>query len=119
LSILAFGLPAHMEKWRVELPGYPPGDEQNGAIFWKPEGITVLFSNGLSWEHVSVSRKKRTPSWDDMHRIKELFWQPEDVVIQFHPPRSEYVNNHQHCLHLWRPMNGEIITPPSILVGIK
>ena len=35
---------------------------------------------------------------------KALFWDEDDCVIQYHPPRSEYVNNHQNCLHLWRPI---------------
>ena len=38
---------------------------------------------------------------------------------QFHPPRSEYVNNHPNCLHLWKPVGAEFSMPDSILVGIK
>ena len=37
--------------------------------------------------------------------IKMLFWDPEDEVIQFFPPQSEYINFHKNCLHLWRPTN--------------
>lgn len=55
-----------------------------------------------------------------MHSVKELFWDDEDVVIQFHPKKSEYVNNHAGCLHLWQCIDGrDQPTPPSILVGIK
>lgn len=83
----------------------------------------VIASDGFGWEHVSVhmvkNGKQCTPSWADMCAIKDLFWGEEDTVIQFHPPRSEYVNNHKHCLHLWRPTDTQIQTPPSILVGIK
>lgn len=25
----------------------------------------------------------------------------EMPAVQFHPPRSEYVNEHEHCLHIW------------------
>lgn len=49
--------------------------------------------------------------------IKDLFWDEDDTVIQFHPPRSEYVNCHPHCLHLWRPIGIEIATPPKWMVG--
>ena len=38
---------------------------------------------------------------------------------QLHPPESSYVNNHPHCLHMWRPTNAAIPLPPSILVGVK
>ncbi len=59
--------------------------------------------NGIIWEHVSVSLKKRLPTWDELKFIKLLFWDAEDEVIQFFPPQSEYVNLHENCLHLWRP----------------
>jgi hypothetical protein len=60
------------------------------------------------WEHVSVHaardkrQRKRTPTWKEMCFVKSVFWDPEDVVAQFHPPASEYVNVHPHVLHLWR-----------------
>ncbi len=71
------------------------------------------------WEHVSVSTRRRPPNWQEMCFVKDLFWEETECVIQFHPPRSEYVNNHPHCLHLWGRADGNIPTPPSILVGIK
>ena len=82
--------------------------------------LRVIFSDGDGWEHVSVSTPSRTPNWTEMCFIKSVFWHEEDTVIQFHPPKSEYVNNHPYCLHLWRPNDGLVIPlPPSILVGIK
>jgi len=71
------------------------------------------------WEHVSVSTRRRPPNWQEMCFVKDLFWEEEECAIQFHPPRSEYVNNHPHCLHLWGRADGAIPTPPSILVGRK
>jgi hypothetical protein len=85
----------------------------------------VVASNGEGWEHVSVrmidrsTGKDRTPTWSEMCKIKDIFWGDEDCVIQFHPPKSEYVNNHPHVLHLWRPVDQAIPQPDSILVGIK
>ncbi len=77
------------------------------------------------WEHVSVSVKlsktmkslKRCPTWEEMCRIKDLFWDKEDCVIQFHPPESEYVSCHDFTLHLWRKQNENLETPPSVAVG--
>lgn len=75
---------------------------------------------GEPWEHVSVhceeGKKSRVPTWAEMCRVKELFWDDEDVVVQFHPKKSEYVNNHESTLHLWRPVNGRLPTPPPITV---
>jgi len=53
-------------------------------------------------EHVSVQGKKGTPSWEVMCAIKDIFWEPEDEVIQYHPKKSEYVNMHPNVLHMWR-----------------
>jgi hypothetical protein len=50
--------------------------------------------------------------------VKGIFWDEDDVVIQFHPRKGEYVNNHPYCLHLWRPVGITVPTPPPICVGI-
>ncbi len=71
------------------------------------------------WEHVSVSCNGRIPNWREMCFVKDLFWNPEDCVVQFHPPQSEYVNNHAFCLHLWRHKTQAFPMPPSALVGVK
>lgn len=81
--------------------------------------VRVIASDQLGWEHVSVSRRDRCPTWDEMCQVKAMFWDESDCVIQYHPPKSEYVNNHPYCLHLWRPVGGEIQMPPSYLVGLK
>lgn len=70
------------------------------------------------WEHVSISTATRCPTWDEMCRVKDLFWGEDEAVLQFHPPQSEYVNNHEFCLHLWKPPY-QVVLPPSILVGLK
>lgn len=64
--------------------------------------------NGITWEHVSVSLKHRIPTWQELKFIKMLFWDPEDEVLQFFPPQSEYINVHKNCLHLWRPINVDL-----------
>lgn len=55
----------------------------------------------------------------DGNNGKDIFWGPEETVIQYHPPKSEYVNNHPSVLHLWRPTGVDLPLPPSILTGIK
>lgn len=81
--------------------------------------LKVIASDGEGWEHVSVSLPTRCPTWAEMAFIKSVFWDADDCVVQFHPPESEYVNNHPFCLHLWRPTGHQIPTPPSLLVGFK
>lgn len=64
-----------------------------------------------AWDHVSVSTEKRVPSWKEMCWVKDLFFEPEECVVQFHPPKSQYVNNHPNVLHLWRVV-GQFPMPP-------
>lgn len=73
------------------------------------------------WDHVSVapSKKRITPSWDDMCMIKDIFFKDDEAVIQIHPPKNQYVNNMPNCLHLWRWNEGEMILPPSFMVGMR
>ena len=85
-------------------------DGNNGVFMFGRWGLQVrcLASDGMGWEHVSVTIGKRgkpavkTPTWTQMCWVKSVFWDPEDVVVQFHPAEADYVDNHQHCLHLWR-----------------
>jgi hypothetical protein len=82
--------------------------------------LTVICSDGMGWEHVSISLNTRSPTWEEMTFVKNKFWDKEDLVVQFHPVESDYINNHEFCLHLWRRTgtNDFCETPPSILVGI-
>lgn len=85
--------------------------------------LWIIASDGAGWEHVSVhvtqKDRSRTPVWDEMAWVKDLFWDDDDWVVQFHPARREYVNAHENTLHLWRPTHAKMPTPPSILVGPK
>lgn len=112
------------EKYRVRMGNMATTADfgNNGAFTVRlkhGQMVFVIASDGLEWEHVSVSRKDRTPTWDEMCQVKAMFWDDEDCVVQYHPPRSKYVNNHSNCLHLWRQIGTEFTLPPSLLVGIR
>lgn len=88
-------------------------------IYIDNEEYFVMASDGMEWDHVSISHAKEIPSWEVMCKVKEMFFEDEEVVMQLHPKKSEYVNMVNTCLHLWRPQNKNIPTPPSIMVGFK
>src|SRR6266705_342511 len=63
------------------------------------------------WEHVSVHAYRaqrgellhgrrgfgqtlRTPTWKEMAFVKDRCWDGDDVVIQLHPRKVDYVNDH-------------------------
>jgi len=81
--------------------------------------LMLVVSDGGGWEHVSVSIHGKMPTWKEMSFVKDLFWTDDEAVMQLHPPRAEYVNNHETCLHLWRPTDQPIPLPPSEYVGDK
>lgn len=121
---------AGMEIHRVKVPGFPfvrgvcdgpyvimgPGCRElkimaAGSEMWAEIGLP-----GVPFEHVSVSCKDRCPTWEEMNWVKDQFWGPEELVIQYHPPKSEYVNNNPFTLHLWKPVGFEIPLPPKVCV---
>lgn len=94
----------------------------DGGACQLPSGRTIIWSFGGGWEHVSINDKHTTPTWEDMCELKDIFWSEEETVVQYHPAKSEYVNNLKHCLHLWKPIEeytGKLPIPDSILVGIR
>lgn len=102
-----------------------PGDTFGQFLIQGPcgERLGIQASDAVDpescgWEHVSVSTARRVPNWLEMCFVKDLFWEPEDCIVQFHPPQSEYVNNHPYVLHLWKHIDG-FPMPPTILVGVK
>lgn len=113
-----------VERGRVTTGGHASsrGDDF-GFFFLTTNGGTrlgVMVSPGCAevpWEHVSVSTQTRCPTWEEMCWVKSLFFDDEEAVVQFHPPKSKYVNFHPYCLHLWRPLNHDVILPPTIAVG--
>ena len=106
--------------------GTTSDDGNNGAfnLHLIKQDYFIICSDGLGWEHVSISKKRaitskmeyRAPSWSVMCAVKDLFWEKEDTVIQFHPKKSEYVDKHPACLHLWRKTGTNLALPPTLCV---
>lgn len=68
-------------------------------------GATVVWT--YHDKHVSICTRKHAPSWDDMCKLKDMFYNDEEEVWQCHPKKSEYVNLMENCLHLWE---GKLVT---------
>lgn len=119
-------LPERIEEGRVisgPLGSDPAWGPYGAFMIYGPcgEELKIIASGAdeTGWEHVSVSTHRRVPNWIEMCFVKNLFWDEEECVVQFHPPKSDYVNNHPYCLHLWKPTRVTIPRPPSELVGFK
>ena len=83
------------------------------------KNLNFIFSYQMGWEHLSVSMPSKTPSWDQMCRMKDIFWNKDEACVEYHPKEEDYVNMHQQCLHIWKPTEEYLPTPPHILVGFK
>lgn len=100
---------------------------QNGAdgfralLYFNNKLSSLIASKGAGWEHVSICflEDKNTPTWGEMCILKDYLFYEDEAVIQIHPPKSDYVNNRNNCLHLWRCYYKEMVLPPSVLVGLR
>ena len=95
------------------------GEDGGFARIQHPAGkgtMLAIFSWGEGWEHVSVSYNGKCPTWDEMCYVKNIFWNEDECVVQYHPAKKDYVNLHPYCLHLWKPIGIDIPKPPKELV---
>jgi hypothetical protein len=118
----------HLNRYRKKHPTF--GKSEADALY----GYFVIPCNGVylhvissgshairrseieQWEHVSVSLPDRCPTWEEMCHVKSMFWSDSETVIQFHPRKTNYVNIHEHCLHLWKRVGVEAELPPTACV---
>lgn len=89
-------------------------DGNNGAFQFGH--LRVFISDGIGWDHVSVSCENRCPNWGEMCQIKELFFRDDEMAVQFHPAKADHINEHDYCLHLWLSQTVEFPMPPWICV---
>jgi hypothetical protein len=129
---------SHLDTWRTVHPltsyiqagdtcgvFYIPHQDQFQRVHFGAHYV-VISNDGkeCGWDHVSihvrrVKGKKQilaTPTWEDMAYIKSLFFEDTETVMQLHVPPSDHINVHDHVLHLWRPLDVPIPTPPLLYV---
>ncbi len=108
----AMALPLHEAIPRVLPDGWQYiqrfGD---GSAYSYRNGLRVIvstgpFPDGRDWMHISVSRKDRIPSYDDLKFVKNTFAEKR-FGYQVFPPPGDNVNIHDFCLHVWVPLTGE------------
>jgi hypothetical protein len=71
------------------------------------------------WDHASISLPDRCPTWEELEFVKRLFFERDECAMQLHVPQRDHVNNHEFCLHIWRPLDVDIPRPPASMVGIQ
>lgn len=112
-----------IESYRKSHPTLGPGPVGKNCGYFERGSLRILSSGTpetpeeAPWEHVSVSCRDRCPTWDDMAKVKAMFWRDNETVVQFHPRADRHVNLHPFCLHLWKRVGAEFELPPRHLIG--
>lgn len=73
---------------------------------WEYNGLFIIasageYDDGREWLHVSVSRKSRVPSYDEITRVKRDFFGDDKKAVLVLPEKKNHVNIHDFCLHLF------------------
>lgn len=95
---------------RIPIPGNPPGSEA-----WQHGEVRILITHEEDhgsdgrWRHVSTSCEDRLPTYAELGAVRELYFDPEQTVLQIMPPASAWVNEHAYCLHLWQRLDQHVL----------
>ncbi len=62
--------------------------------------IVIVSKDNGKW-HLSISCKNNQPSYKEIKEARYRFLPDDITVAQIFPPKSEFVNLHPYCHHLW------------------
>lgn len=88
--------PDFMAIWQVN------GQIQPGTRLYTMGQLTIMLSPPTprqGW-HVTISHKKRYPTWDEVAHIRYALVPNELTMAMILPPREEYINIHNYCFQL-------------------
>jgi len=72
----------------------------------KHNRISVIASIDGGAMHVSIAHSQRYPTWDEILAVRSWAFPEETEVVMVLARRSEYVNVHNNCFHLWESACG-------------
>ncbi|SRR6266568_882588 len=106
--------PLESSLFRTMFPHVAQSTESSEA-YHDGSGLRVIITverhppDSRRWQHISVSREDRYPSWEDLLAVKEEFIGEEEEAYQVLPRASEYVNIHPNVFHLWHCLDGDVM----------
>ena len=75
------------------------GSLRNASVIWGR-------NEGGKYDHVSISPSGRTPTWEELCKVKDTFFNDDEECYQIFPKKREHVNLDKNCLHIWRNTEG-------------
>lgn len=95
----------------VAIPIHAHPELQGQRAFEHRDGRLVIVSIGRHdeqwWLHVSVSRAKYIPSYEDLADVKRAFVGPRHQALQIFPTADRHVNIMPTRLHLWACLDAD------------
>ena len=81
---------------------------QEGSLwvksFTSDNGLAMLYSldktHHGTLHHLSISRAKQYPNWDDIVQTKEVIMGDIDTMMIL-PKKIDYINVMNYCFHIW------------------
>ena len=109
--ILTFGGRCLPDKWRmVDRTSDGAGYLHKSGDMSVIESIAIEL-DGKRWQHLSVSRRDRLPSYEELAFVKRC-WIGKDKYAYFvFPPEAKHINIDKFCLHLWCCLDGDAVLP--------
>jgi len=113
---------AEVEPWMEELFPRDPLAFARAPLEYLPfryvgtlasaQGLLVICSatrerDEKRWIHVSMSRRRRLPSYDDMCLVKNQFLGANRLAVQVFARAQHHVNINPYVLHLWSCLDGD------------
>jgi hypothetical protein len=84
-----------------------PAVVAGGTMWFCPDqGLSVITSIDGGFRHLSVAHPIRYPTWAEIMRLRHWYFPAEMEVVMVLARRSEYVNVHPNCFHLWESACG-------------
>lgn len=110
-TLLGYALPLN---W-IKMGPFGPDGYAYRTLIAPPHGAILRVietrgdHGGHEWLHVSMSHDKSLPTYEEMKEVKHIFVGDERTAVQIFPKRSQHVNIHDFCLHLWVCLDADLL----------
>lgn len=101
---------AHVQQWLDQLS--PRAKDTD--VYRLPGGLRVYVSTSNGWDRVAVHCARAQPTLSQIDHIRKLFFEDDELVQIFMPPKSRYSNPDHNTVILWHATTIQVPTPPVI-----
>jgi hypothetical protein len=72
-----------------------------GDFYETKNGLTIIHSNDDGKQHISISHRKRLPTYQEMKELRYQLCPEIKYMAEIFPPENEFVNIQKNTRHLW------------------